>query len=583
MTKRADSIKYIIGGRGSDNLKGSAGKDVIVGRAGDDAIQGGAGKDVLYGDDIFGGKFWGCKFGGWWHGWGAGNDLLDGGAGSDLVFGGRGNDVVQYSMAGNLGAGFANVGAHDVYDGGKGNDVLKLQLTYGEAGLASVQQDIAAFEAFLARYANSHSDHGKTFHFKSFDLDARNFESLQIEKVNNAPAARNDAVPTDEDTPLSISPASLLANDSDADHLDVIAVVGADAQSDLGAAITVGPDGTLGYDPSNPSNALKLQQLAEGETVVDCFNYTIADLGGATASATVRVTVTGVNDLPTALPDAVRVPVTSSGGQPSVWEITFEGADNPDNGPPIVKGFYFEGFTIDPDGFGLESPTMAAARTTYNNAGGDGDADGAIRFGGEGQEFALLSLSIASIAVEPNVIIQGYRDGNALADAKLSLTLSAGDYLTHSFGPTWGSIDELRFYGHTDDVPVDLIRIDNLQVATGAGGGGGAPQAAAVDINVLANDKDMDRGDILKLLAFEDTSEMGAAISKNADGSLHYDPSGMDLPPLAPGETRIDTFEYTVSDAHGGTSVASVSVELFGSEAQDLLLASSAPDADLFF
>ena len=200
-----------------------------------------------------------------------------------------------------------------------------------------------------------------------------------------------------------------------------------------------------------------------------------------------------------------------------------------------------------------------------------------------GAEFALLSLSIASIAVEPNVIIQGYRDGHALADAKLSLTLGAGDYITIGFGPTWGSIDELRFYGHTDDVPVDYIRIDNLNVATGGGSGGGAPQAAAVDINVLANDKDMDSGDILALLSFDDTSEMGAAISKNANGTLHYDPSGMDLPVLAPGETRIDTFEYTVCDGHGGTDVASVSIELLGADAPDpsLLGSLGTPDVNL--
>lgn len=582
MTKRADSIKYIIGGKGSNDLKGSAGNDVIVGRAGDDAIQGGAGKDVIYGDDIFGGKFWGCKFGSWWHGWGAGNDLLDGGAGSDLVFGGRGNDVLQYSMAGNLGARFADVGAHDVYDGGKGNDVLKLQLTYGEAGLASVQQDIAAFKAFLARHANSHSDHGKTFHFKSFDLDARNFESLQIEKVNNAPTANNDAVPTNEDTPLSISPASLLANDSDADHLDVIAVVDADAQSKLGAAITVGPDGTLGYDPSD---ALELQQLAEGETRVDSFVYTIADLGGASATATVQVTVSGVNDLPVAMPDAVTLPVTTGGGGGTTTRtITFEGAQISGPGEtPVVDGFRFEGFSISPTlGEGDYLSYMAHAGTTNNNAGGAGDADGAVRYGNAGDEFGVLSLSIASISIEPTVTIVGYRDGGKVAGAEVTVVVNAV-YAPVAFGAAWSSIDEVRFYGQTDDGSLDHILIDNLQVALSSGGGGGAPQAEPIKrIDVLANDTDVDDGAVLKLLSFEDTSEMGALISQNPDGTLRYDPSGMDLPVLAPGETKTDTFNYTVTDEYGATSTASVSVELAGADADASLLASlGAPDVDL--
>jgi VCBS repeat-containing protein len=571
MTKRADSVKYIIGGKGSDNLKGSAGRDVIVGRAGDDAIQGGAGRDIVYGDDIFSGKFWGCKFGSWWHGRGAGNDLLDGGAGSDLVFGGRGNDVLQYSMAGNLGAGFANVGAHDVYDGGKGNDVLKLQLTFGEAGLASVQQDITAFQAFLARHANSHSDHGKTFHFKSFDLDARNFESLQIEKVNNAPTARNDAAATDEDTPLSISPANVLANDSDADHLDVIGVVDADTQSALGAAITVGPDGTLGYDPSD---ALKLQQLAEGETVVDSFSYTIADLGGASATATVQVTVSGVNDLPVAMPDAVMLPVTSSssGGQPEAHLITFEGATNPLN----VDGFSFSGFSIF-DMFGVGMSYMAAAGTANNNTGGSFDADGAVTHVG-GAEFSLLSLSIASFFIEPTITIAGYREGDAVAGAVKTLVVSAG-YTPVSFDAAWSSIDELRFYGQTDDGSVDYLLLDNLQVVLAGGGGSSTPAAKAIDIDVLANDTDVDIGDDLELLSFDDTSAMGAIIKQNPDGTLKYDPTGMDLPLLAPGETATDTFEYAISDGHGGTSVASVSVELFGTDDASSPLA--APDVDV--
>lgn len=576
MTKRADSIKYIIGGKGSDNLKGSAGKDVIVGRAGDDAIQGGAGKDVVYGDDIASGKFWGCKFGGWWHGWGAGNDLLDGGAGSDLVFGGRGNDVLQYSMAGNLGAGFANVGAHDVYDGGKGNDVLKLQLTYGEAGLASVQQDIAAFKVFLARHANSHSDHGKTFHFKSFDLDARNFESLQIETVNSAPTARNDAAATDEDTPLSISPAGVLANDSDADHLDVIAVTGADALSALGAAITVGTDGTLGYDPGG---ALKLQQLAEGVTIVDSFNYTIDDLAGATATATVQVTVTGVNDVPIAAHDAVTLPVVTGGGggQPSVRTITFEGAQSASN----VDGFSFEGFSIsDIFGEGNFLSYMAYAGTTNNNAGGNGDADGAVRYGSAGEEFGLLSLSIASMFIEPVVTLIGYRDGVEVTGAKEVVELGAL-YKPLSFGAAWSSIDELRFYGANGDGSLDWILIDNLQVALSGGGGSGTPTAQPVNIDVLANDTDVDAGDALKLLGFDDTSAMGAIITQNADGTLKYDPSGMDLPALAPGETMTDTFDYAISDGHGGTSVASVSVELLGTDDASLLGALGAPDVDV--
>lgn len=574
MTKRADSVKYIIGGKGSDNLKGSAGNDVIAGCAGDDAIQGGAGRDVVYGDDISGGKFWGCKFGGWWHGWGAGNDFLDGGAGSDRVFGGRGNDVLQYSMAGNLGAGFADVGAHDVYDGGKGFDVLKLQLTYGENLLDSVQADIAAFKAFLASRANPHSEHGKTFHFKSFDLDARNFEALKVELVNAAPTANGDAAATDADVVLQVAAPGLLANDTDPDHLDVLGVSSADATSAMGAAVQLGADGGLSYDPRG---SLALQQLAEGKIAVDSFSYTIADLGGATASARMEVTVTGVNDLPVAMPDAVTLPLGSGsgGGQPEVRLITFEGATNPLG----VDGFSFSGFSIF-DMFGVDMSYMAAAGTTNNNAGGGFDADGAVTHV-DGMEFSLLSLSIASFFIEPMITIAGYRDGEAVAGAVKTLMVNAG-YASVGFDGAWSAIDELRFYGQTDDGSLDYLLLDNLQVALNAGAGvSSATAAQAVDIDVLANDTDVDAGDVLALLSFDDTSAMGAIISKNPDGTLKYDPTGMDLPLLAPGEAAVDTFEYTVADGHGGTDVASVSIVLLGADGASLIGAQGAPDSDL--
>ena len=110
-------------------------------------------------------------------------------------------------------------------------------------------------------------------------LEPVRLESLQIEKVNNAPTARNDAAPTDEDTPLSISPASLLANDSDADHLDVIAVVDADAQSALGAAITVYCTGMIYaslFDPAAQEVLGKVGPATEGVIYVRGMQHVFA-------------------------------------------------------------------------------------------------------------------------------------------------------------------------------------------------------------------------------------------------------------------------------------------------------------------
>src|SRR5688572_21980238 len=275
------------GDKGNDVLDGGPGNDRLHGGEGDDTLLGGSGNDVLYGDDgKSSGHGWGKFL--WWKPQSDHDDYLDGGAGNDKVYGGRGDDVAVYDMAENL-------GARDEYDGGTGSDTLVLRLTYGEARLASVQSDIAAFETFLDRHASSRSDHGREFEFKSFNLDVRNFEALQIELVNRAPTANGDSAATNEDTPLVLAGAALLANDTDPDHLDVIKVTGAAASSALGAAVTVALDGAVRYDPSG---AALLQALGAGHTATDSFSYTISDIAGATSSASVTVTVAGVNDAP---------------------------------------------------------------------------------------------------------------------------------------------------------------------------------------------------------------------------------------------------------------------------------------------
>ena len=214
-------------------------------------------------------------------------------------------------MAENLGPGpdFANIGTHDFYAGERGLDTLQLALTYGEFQLASVQKDIADYQAFLAYHANPGSDGGPTFQFASFDLDARGFEALAIQLVNTAPTANDDAGATNEDTPLMVLAAGVLADDTDPDHLDQLTVVGFDTVSAKGAAVLVNANGSYTY---NPTGALALQMLAAGESVTDSFGYRIADLAGATDTATVRLLVTGVNDAPVITSDGGGVSATVS-------------------------------------------------------------------------------------------------------------------------------------------------------------------------------------------------------------------------------------------------------------------------------
>jgi VCBS repeat-containing protein len=81
---------------------------------------------------------------------------------------------------------------------------------------------------------------------------------------------------------------------------------------------------------------------------------------------------------------------------------------------------------------------------------------------------------------------------------------------------------------------------------------------------VLANDIDPDASDLLEVSAFS-TSALGAAISLNANGTLHYDPTDLaGVQALTTGQTATDTFTYTVSDGHGGADSATVSIQIVG-------------------
>ena len=114
--------------------------------------------------------------------------------------------------------------------------------------------------------------------------------NITVNAVNDNPVAAVDAVVTSEDTPLIISAASLLSNDSDVD-LDTLSIASF-TQPANGTLVDNG-DSTFTYSPSADYNG------------ADSFTYTVSDGNGGTDTATVNITVNAVNDNPLAAVDAV--------------------------------------------------------------------------------------------------------------------------------------------------------------------------------------------------------------------------------------------------------------------------------------
>uniref|UniRef100_UPI001882905E beta strand repeat-containing protein n=1 Tax=aff. Roholtiella sp. LEGE 12411 TaxID=1828822 RepID=UPI001882905E len=102
----------------------------------------------------------------------------------------------------------------------------------------------------------------------------------------------NDTATTDEDTAVNIS---VLANDNNSLTVTAVngttIVVGTAITLSSGALVTLNADGTFTYDPNAQFNA-----LAVGETATDSFTYAINDGSGLTNTASISLSINGVND-----------------------------------------------------------------------------------------------------------------------------------------------------------------------------------------------------------------------------------------------------------------------------------------------
>lgn len=108
--------------------------------------------------------------------------------------------------------------------------------------------------------------------------------------VNQPPIPGADIASANEDMPLASI--DVLGNDTDPDGNAPLVVSGASA---LNGLVTVAADSTLTYTPNADFFGL------------DTVTYTVSDVGGATASGTLSVTVAAVNDAPTVNDDSAAV------------------------------------------------------------------------------------------------------------------------------------------------------------------------------------------------------------------------------------------------------------------------------------
>ncbi len=114
---------------------------------------------------------------------------------------------------------------------------------------------------------------------------------------NQPPVAGDDSYSVAEDTMLTVAAPGVLANDSDPESG---ALTIAPATPPAHGALTLRTDGSFDYTPAANYHG------------GDSFTYTVSDSGGLTATATVNLTVTPVNDPPQITSQHVSTPEDSA-------------------------------------------------------------------------------------------------------------------------------------------------------------------------------------------------------------------------------------------------------------------------------
>ncbi len=137
--------------------------------------------------------------------------------------------------------------------------------------------------------------------------------TIEVIPVNDPPLAAGDAAITDEDQAVVVS---VIVNDSDPDG-DSLFV--ASASTPAHGAVSIGA-GSITYTPSDDFYGS------------DQFTYTVCDPSSACDTATVTVTVVGINDAPTTTNDSVSTDWYTSAG------INILANDSDVDGDPLTVG-----------------------------------------------------------------------------------------------------------------------------------------------------------------------------------------------------------------------------------------------------
>jgi CSLREA domain-containing protein len=384
-------------------------------------------------------------------------------------------------------------------------------------------------------------------------------DSTEVPK-NDPPVANDDSNTTDEDTAVT---GNVLANDTDDNTHDVLTVVAVNDDANAvgteftlpsGARLTVQTTGAYTYDPIG-----QFDFLAAGEPFTDTFGYIVSD-GIDVSTATVTITITGVNDPPVANDDPG---ITTVKDTPVTIDVL---ANDTDVDGDALEVFWFSQpaggtVTLNPDGTLTYTPTLSGQYSfTYQASDGISESNVATVTitvnappvanddSADTPEDTPVTIDVAlnDTDVDGNLnpasitVISGPVNGTVTSngDGTFTYTPNPNFYGSDSF--TYTIADDGGLTSDEATVTINVTSVNDPPVANDDSAEININESPAVNIDVTANDTDVD--DTINPASV-------ATVSVPISGTVSVDPvSGVVT--YTPDEDFVgqDTFEYEVCD-----------------------------------
>jgi VCBS repeat-containing protein len=404
--------------------------------------------------------------------------------------------------------------------------------------------------------ANENGSPYTTINFTVNDGDADsatpNTITVNVTAVNDAPSATNDTASVDEDATTTVSNASNgVIDDNDTDtESDTLVITNiahtngntesvtantthSNGQSIIGTygTLTIGANGTYTYVADQDAT----DELDASDEVDDVFTYTISDGNGGTDTASITVTVTGVNDAP-----------TSTGGTISTNED--------ENYTLTVNDFNF----TDPDDSGsLNKVKITTLETNGNLEYYNGTAWVAVTLN---QEITASDITSGYLRFRPDANENG------------------SSYTTFGYQVSDGTV-----YSSATTMTVNVTPVNDAPVATDDASSVNEDSNVRVRANEddLLNDDSDPESDSLSVTLIKPLNGSNTSISSgssttitgtygeltvNSNGSYTYRANQDAADTLDTGESAEEKFVYTVSDGNGGTDTGILTITINGVE-----------------